>query len=74
MSYIIKRGKCTSILDFATSFDLHVQEFSIINAPPLEEIEPRECSICNETTNIESLFDSCHTCCSKFCKEVRIVY
>lgn len=60
-------------IDFPTSFDLHVPYLEILNAPPLEEIEPKECSICQELTQVEAMFDSIHPCCSNFCKEVTVV-
>lgn len=74
MAYVIKRGKSTITLDFCTSFDLHVPFLDIIKAPPLEDLDPKECSICGDTSQIESIFDSIHPCSSKFCKQVNKKY
>lgn len=55
-------------------FPFHPTVLYIVEAPSLQEIEPRECSICLDSFQIETICHPAHDCCSSFCNEVLIHY
>lgn len=55
-------------------FPFHPTLLYIVEAPSLQEIEPRECSICLDSFQVESICHLAHDCYSSFCNEVLMHY